>query len=1032
MSSPTPTPTIPTSSPSPSPSVPAPSPTPPMVSPTPPTPSPTPDPRTYALDTIFITNIDEDGTVQFNLTTTNVTNGELVPYTITGVDSNDIDVSLTGNFTVNNNSAFLLVNAIEDNLTEGLETMTLTLDNTGESIDVDINDTSTSPPPSPTPTPTPPPSPTYSLEAFTSTLLPLVNNSANEGSGIAVVLNTTNVTNGTNVPYTITGVDAADINVSLTGNFTINNNLDFIIVNLTADNTTEGTETITLTLDNTGESVDVDINDTSTTPAPTYTLTTDESDLDEGDSATITLSTTNVSDGTNVPYTITGVDSNDIDVSLTGNFSITSNTASLAITVTEDNTTEGLETLTLTLDGLGQSIDLDLYDTSTAPAPSPTPQPTPPASSVPAPSPTPPMVSPTPSSSAPAPTPTPNPTYGLISSVSQLSEGQSATITLFTSNIADGATVPYTITGVDAADINESLTGDFTVNSNQASVTITTVEDNTTEGTETITLTLDGPGDQITVLLNDTSITPSPTPSATPTPTPAPTYGLISDVSQLNEGQSATITLFTSNIADGTLVPYTITGVQADDINESLTGDFTVNSSTATTTITTIEDNTTEGNETLTLTLDGPGDQITVLLNDTSVDPSPTPQPTPSNTPQPTPSSSAPAPTPTPTPAAPTYSLSATNTTIDEGESATIIITTTNVADNTLVPYTITGIDSNDIDIPLTSDFTILSGQDSVTLIPSTDSVTEGNEIITFELDGLGESIDITINDTSTTPPPSTPPTTPPSTPPASAPVSTPPASTPSISNSAPIPTPSVSNSAPIPTPSPTPSVSNSATPSHTPSNTPIPSQNHPTSPTPSASPTPSGSIPGQDDCFYRLDLEYDTGDGYPKRWTVTYKDEVKIETGFIGSAIYQAGAIARPAFINALIKNEINWQDLPAELIDVDGWPVIDPEMRSETFVDIPRAEMTSNVAFVRVQSPMDRRLQKKQWSYVLDCPRLICPGYEPSPTPTPSATQTATPTPTQTPTTTPTPTPSRTPEPSNTPYPTPSTTSSPYTDTI
>ena len=270
MSSPTPTPSFSLpSSPSPSPTPPAPSPTPPAPSPTPPTPSPTPDPRTYALDTIFITNIDEDGTVQVNLTTTNVTNGTNVPYTITGVDSNDIDVSLTGNFTVNNNSSFIIINAIEDNLTEGLETMTLTLDNTGESIDVDINDTSTTP------------TPTYTLGAFTSTLLPLVNNSVNEGSGAAVVLNTTNVTNGTNVPYTITGVDASDIDISLTGNFTINNNLDFITINLTEDNTTEGTETLTLTLDGLGESVNFNVIDTSITPAPTYTLTTDESDLDK-------------------------------------------------------------------------------------------------------------------------------------------------------------------------------------------------------------------------------------------------------------------------------------------------------------------------------------------------------------------------------------------------------------------------------------------------------------------------------------------------------------------------------------------------------------------------------------------------------------------------------------------------------------------------------------------------------------------------------------------------------------------------------
>ena len=46
----------------------------------------------------------------------------------------------------------------------------------------------------------------------------------------------------------------------------------------------------------------------------------------------------------------------------------------------------------------------------------------------------------------------------------------------------------------------------------------------------------------------------------------------------------------------------------------------------------------------------------------------------------------------TPPPTA-TYSLERSSATVDEGSSITFILTTTNVVDNTLVAYTLSGID---------------------------------------------------------------------------------------------------------------------------------------------------------------------------------------------------------------------------------------------------------------------------------------------------------------------------------------------------
>jgi len=74
---------------------------------------------------------------------------------------------------------------------------------------------------------------------------------------------------------------------------------------------------------------------------PTYALSSTATSVNEGQSFQITLTTTNVADGTNVPFTITGVSSADIDGrSLTGVFTVFSNTASVTINVTADNITD--------------------------------------------------------------------------------------------------------------------------------------------------------------------------------------------------------------------------------------------------------------------------------------------------------------------------------------------------------------------------------------------------------------------------------------------------------------------------------------------------------------------------------------------------------------------------------------------------------------------------------------------------------------------------------------------------------------------
>jgi hypothetical protein len=101
----------------------------------------------------------------------------------------------------------------------------------------------------------------------------------------------------------------------------------------------------------------------------------------------------------------------------------------------------------------------------------------------------------------------PVPSYSLSRSATLASEGSSATITLVTTNVSNGTTIPYTITGVTTSDINVPLQGSFVVGTNNT-VTITFANDLLTEGTETLTLALNNGASTISVNINDTSLTP--------------------------------------------------------------------------------------------------------------------------------------------------------------------------------------------------------------------------------------------------------------------------------------------------------------------------------------------------------------------------------------------------------------------------------------------------------------------------------------------------------------------------------------------
>ena len=110
------------------------------------------------------------------------------------------------------------------------------------------------------------------------------------------------------------------------------------------------------------------------------------------------------------------------------------------------------------------------------------------------------------------------------------------------------------------------LTGPMTVGADgKATFTVNIAADQLTEGTETLTATVQGQSASVTI--NDTSTTPAPSYSITATPT------------SVNEGSSVTFNVATTNVASGTLLNYTLggTGVTTGDVvGGQLSGTATV------------------------------------------------------------------------------------------------------------------------------------------------------------------------------------------------------------------------------------------------------------------------------------------------------------------------------------------------------------------------------------------------------------------------------------------------------------------------
>jgi hypothetical protein len=175
---------------------------------------------------------------------------------------------------------------------------------------------------------------------------------------------TTNVAAGTSISYTIGGVGTADITGGLTGTATVGTNgIATIFVAVAADFLTEGAETLTVTAQS--KSASMTINDTSkAVGVAAYAMSAASSSVDEGSIAVFTVTTSNVAGGTSIPYTVSGITAADVTGGALSGVAIVnaSGTATISIPIIADSTTEGLEALTVTAQG--KSASMTIIDTS--------------------------------------------------------------------------------------------------------------------------------------------------------------------------------------------------------------------------------------------------------------------------------------------------------------------------------------------------------------------------------------------------------------------------------------------------------------------------------------------------------------------------------------------------------------------------------------------------------------------------------------------------------------------------------------------
>jgi hypothetical protein len=256
-----------------------------------------------------------------------------------------------------------------------------------------------------------------------------------------------------------------------------------------------------------------------------------------------------------------------------------------------------------------------------------------------------------------------------------------------------------TVTGsVNASDfVDGAINGEIVISNGVGSLSLPISVDETTEGNESFLVNIrvgsvSGPiiAKSKVISINDTSLTP--------------TYSITPAASSVNEGSSLIINVSTTNVVDGRVLYWTVnntTTTNADFLTTS--GSFTINSNSASFSISTTADSTTEGAETFTVSIRTSSTSGTVVatsnaitINDTSLTP---------------------------------YSITASDLSVSEGQMVTFNITTP-AATGTFywnIEQVSGTIDANDF-AALSGSVSVTNSAGSFNLTPIPDGLVEGEE----------------------------------------------------------------------------------------------------------------------------------------------------------------------------------------------------------------------------------------------------------------------------------------------------------------
>lgn len=262
--------------------------------------------------------------------------------------------------------------------------------------------------------------------------------------------------------------------------------------------------------------------------------------------------------------------------------------------------------------------------------------------------------------------------YGVSPASSSVSEGNSLTFTVNTTNVTNGTVLYYNLSALSAATAADftSYSGSFTISSNTGTFSVTLATDLSVESesfymdikTGSITGTIVGTSQMVSI--TDAS----------------PTYSLIPQSSSVSEGNSLNFTVNTTNVANGTVLYFNLnssSSATAADFS-AYTGSCTITSNTTSFTVTTITSGGTE-NEYFYMDLLTGSATGTIVATSSSI---------------------------TIIDTAPTYSITPATTTVAVGSSIIFNIATSYLPNGTVLTYTLgTG---------NTSDFSSTSG--SVTI----------------------------------------------------------------------------------------------------------------------------------------------------------------------------------------------------------------------------------------------------------------------------------------------------------------------------